>query len=354
MEDYSDAWTVQLMVFDGNTLLNTVEPANLQAMLATKFKDFSVGRRRYDAFKPLIGRSIFSSDGAFWEHSRALFRPQFSRENINDLDTTDRAASMLIGALGQTDADGWTLGTELQPLLYNFTLDTASDFLFGESLDTLALVTAARDQGAQQDASISVKRQEAQSFTDSLNIIQDVLVTRIRIQSLWWLGDGIQFRKALGVVRNFTERFVQLALDTTSTPGKPDGKKQGLLYGLATQTHNKTELRDQTLAILFAGRDTTAGLLGWAIELLAVYPDIFAKLRGIVLKEFAVGEDITFAKVKGCRYLQHFLNVSGDGDQLISNEREPTLQSCSHISRRLLTSRSFCNRKSYGYIPQFR
>lgn len=62
--DFKDASTVQVTAFDGSHMVNTVEPANLQAMLATQFKDFEVGKRRHGAFGPLLGNSIFTSDGA--------------------------------------------------------------------------------------------------------------------------------------------------------------------------------------------------------------------------------------------------------------------------------------------------
>ena len=308
-EDFENASTVKVKTFDGNVLLSTVEPANMQAMFATQFKDFDVGQRRYDAFSPLIGRSIFSSDGASWEHSRALFRPQFSRENINDLETTDRAAGALIDALGNTNPDGWTEESEMMPLLYNFTLDTATDFLFGKSVESqTAATTLRKQQSGKQDVGIAAKKTEAQNLADSLVLINDYLIKRIQFQSLYWLGDGFKFRKALKTVRNFTEPFVRLATDAASSHNKTEVKKQSLLRDLATQTQDRTELRNQTLAILFAGRDTTSSLLGWAVNRLALHPDVFAKLRNVILCDFPSGEDITFAKLKGCRYLQHFLS----------------------------------------------
>lgn len=63
MPDFEDGSTVQLRAFDGNTLLSTIEPANVQALLATQFKDFGTGSRRYNCFSPVLGHSIFTSDG---------------------------------------------------------------------------------------------------------------------------------------------------------------------------------------------------------------------------------------------------------------------------------------------------
>ena len=54
--------------------------------------------------------------------------------------------------------------------------------------------------------------------------------------------------------------------------------------------------------------DTTAGLLGWSFTRLALHPQIFTKLRNQILTDFPPNTPITFEKVKGCRYLQHFLN----------------------------------------------
>jgi cytochrome P450 len=59
----------------------TIEPENVKALLATKFPDFSLGVR-HNAFYPLLGDGIFNTDGELWSHSRALLRPQFSREQV--------------------------------------------------------------------------------------------------------------------------------------------------------------------------------------------------------------------------------------------------------------------------------
>ncbi|KAK3704002.1 hypothetical protein LTR37_014105 [Vermiconidia calcicola] len=309
--DFTNAATVKFSGFDGNTAISTTEPANLQAILATQFKEFVGGDRRYHCFKPAIGHSIFNADGAFWEHSRALFRPQFSRENINDLEMTDKASNSLITAIGSADASGWTANQEMMPLIYNFTLDTATDFLFGETVGSQQLAIAARTGQTgtySSDDDAQAKGVEAQAFARSFAIVQDYIVMRIRLQSLWWLGDGFEFRKATRTIRKFTDRFVQLAINTAASPSKGEGKNQSLMNSLATQTQDRKELQDQTLSILLAGRDTTASMLGWCLVRLAIHPEVFNKLRGIVLENFEPDEPITFVKLKDCRYLQHFLN----------------------------------------------
>lgn len=58
---------------------------------------------------------------------------------------------------------------------------------------------------------------------------------------------------------------------------------------------------------MMAGRDTTAGLLGWSLMRLALHPDIFTNLRAIILRDFPADSQPDFAQLKDCRPLQHFL-----------------------------------------------
>ena len=56
-------WNQNLMGFWHHM---TVDPQNIQAILATQFKDFSLGPIRSGSFEPFIGHGIFTSDGKDW------------------------------------------------------------------------------------------------------------------------------------------------------------------------------------------------------------------------------------------------------------------------------------------------
>ncbi|CZT17218.1 related to cytochrome P450 family protein [Ramularia collo-cygni] len=293
-DDVRIASTTQRTQFEGTTSLLTVEPANVQAMLATQFKDFELGAMRINQFYPLLGSSIFTSDGRFWEHSRALFRPQFNRESLNDLEGTEDAVRDLIDAIS-AGMDGFQ-EVELLPLLQNFTLDTATSFLFGESVKSqrCSLDEADGLQGSKQ-------------FREDFEFVNKTLLNRIRLQSAYWLADGRRFRKAVARIRAFTEQFVEKALNA-SQPGKVTSKKYNLLSALATQCQDREELQNQSLAVLLAGRDSTAALLGWAFTRLALHSEIFHDLRRAILNDFNTQKSITATALKSCRPLQHFFN----------------------------------------------
>ena len=52
--------------FLGTPNFGTVDPKNIQALLATQFNDFCLGDTRRKNFFPLLGNGIFTSDGKSW------------------------------------------------------------------------------------------------------------------------------------------------------------------------------------------------------------------------------------------------------------------------------------------------
>ena len=51
--------------FFDTVIVQTYEPANIQALLATQFEDFSLGFR-LQSWAPMFGKGIFTTDGAEW------------------------------------------------------------------------------------------------------------------------------------------------------------------------------------------------------------------------------------------------------------------------------------------------
>jgi hypothetical protein len=231
----------------GAQIATTMEPKNIQALLATHFKDFATGERRSKQFGALLGYNIFTSDGEFWAHSRAMFRPVFNREQINDLEETDRSARILIDVL-PTGEGGWTQEVNLIQYFYRFTLDTATAFLVGHTTDSQL---AAAGRLASEKGSITNMAAD-QEFVNAFTVAQEWLSWRIRMQSLYWLVQSRKWWRATEVVRTFVNQYVRLALDQQAEEEKTgnrvdDGRKYNLLRELAKECHDPIELRDQLL-----------------------------------------------------------------------------------------------------------
>ncbi|KAK4545545.1 hypothetical protein LTR36_002895 [Oleoguttula mirabilis] len=298
--------TLERALLGGAQIIETIEPANVKTMLATNFDEWVIGEYRHRAFRAVQGYNIFTSDGPFWQHSRAMFRPQFSRDLVNDLEATERATSVLFEAIGPTDEKGWTTLTNIKPLLFRFVLDTATEFLFGESIESQKALMLSRAGTNDEEHDIG-RIAGSNEFAEAFDTCSYFMVLRIRLQQLYFLGNTKEFRKAVAIISSVPNRILKHALQY----GRDDQKqrKYDLLSSLMEQTRDVKELQAQTLGILFASRDTTSSLLLWTVLLLGQNPSIYKKLRETVLQRFAQpsGAILDFAELKDCRYLQHVL-----------------------------------------------
>ena len=111
----------------------TSDPKNIQAMLATQFNDFGFGPARIGNMGATLGSGIFTQDGKPWEHSRALLRPQFVRDQVSDLDLEEDHVQNLLKVI-PIESDGWTSEINLQQMFFRLTIDSATEFLFGQSV----------------------------------------------------------------------------------------------------------------------------------------------------------------------------------------------------------------------------
>ncbi|PWY68686.1 cytochrome P450 [Aspergillus heteromorphus CBS 117.55] len=284
----------------GTDIIVSCEPKNVQAVLATQFKDFELGAARRNAMHWLLGRGIFTADGEHWTRSRALLRPQFTRDQISDLDLEERHVQQALKAMPVDARTGWTSATDIQTIFFRLTMDTATEFLFGESVESQAA------------ALNTATPQQPDSFAAQFDRGQWYAAQRARFEKLYWIVDNKESRALGAAVHAYVDRFVAAALN-------PDPEKKlssssthyTFLQGLAEATQDPVELRSQLLNILLAGRDTTASLLSWCILLLARHPEYFTTLRAALLAEFgsyASPRNLTFANLKSCRPLQNFLN----------------------------------------------
>jgi cytochrome P450 len=215
-------------------------------------------------------------------------------------------------ALRSSDKDGWTDATDLQVLFFRLTLDSATEFLFGDSVDSQleGLPGTGKKQFAPRTGV------DEREFAFAFDRGQWYLARASRFGDMWWMAHNREFKELCEKVHQFVDYFVQLAVQhQLKEKAVSEGKKEKYVFlqALAEDTKDPVELRNQLLNILLAGRDTTASLLGWTFRLLAQNQEVYAKLRARVLEDFGTYEHpkpISFAALKNCQYLQWVLNES--------------------------------------------
>lgn len=290
-----------------NDFIFTSDPRNIQAILATQFSDFGLGGIRFKAMVGTLGDGIFLQDGKKWEHSRAMLRPNFVRDRVSDLDLEEHHVQNLLRVVPLL-ADGWTAEIDIQTLFFRLTIDSATEFLFGKSVDSQLTEAGFAVGGTSEQSS------RERAFSPAFDSAQVHLTHRARLGGLYWLHNPKNFRENNRVIDEFIEHYIQLALSKTQKqPGQSIDDKGHYVFldELAQRTRDPAELRAQLLNVLLAGRDTTASLLSWLFHELLRNPEIFAKLRATIIETFGTFEqpkDISFPNLKGCQYLQHCLN----------------------------------------------
>lgn len=120
-----------------------------------------------------------------------------------------------------------------------------------------------------------------------------------------------RYNKGIRVLERFMKPYIEQALALPPSEldklSKSD-KSATFLHSIARYSRNPKVLRDQIMAILLAGRDTTAATLSWAIYELAHYPAIYTKLRNEILSTVGENRAPTYEDLKNMTYLTHTLN----------------------------------------------
>lgn len=268
----------------------TVDPENIKTVLATHFKDFSLGTRHYH-FQQLLGDGIFTLDSSGWSHSRAMLRPQFSKEQISHVEMLETHVQKVIQIFKENPHEY----KNIQKYMFMFTTDSATEFLYGESV---ALLSGGNP-----------KVPFAQKFSESFNRAQIILNKKSNAQKFHFLFNSKEFRDDCEQVKRFTESYVKLALKRTEKELKEPAPSYIFLDELAKETRDPVILRDQALNILLAGRDTTASLLSFVFLELGKNPHYYDRLRAEILEHFGTSTaDISFASLKRLIFLRNFIN----------------------------------------------
>ena len=246
----------------------------------------------------MLGQGIFNTDGALWQHSRDMLRPNFTRSQVGDLAIYERHVKDLISALPR---DGTTVN--LAEFFFSLTMDSATELLFGES--TSSLVPDKAVAGAAE-------------FGAAFNAAQNGAINRARFPIFYKYFPDKQYERDVATVHRFLDRLVEgaFARHAARKTGAADTKSGRYIFAdeLINRNPNRDWIRGELLNILLAGRDTTASLLSNVWFEMAKRPDIFANLKAeidaLLPGGLAGRSPPTYEQLKNAKYLRAVLNES--------------------------------------------
>jgi cytochrome P450 len=170
-------------------------------------------------------------------------RRQFARIQYQNLKVFDEHINKLISDLHAVENSV----VDLQPFVFDFTLATTTDLLFGEPVRTL---------GADVQ----------NTFATNFDYASMISALRLRLADFHWLYKPPKFQVSCAVVKQYADHFVAQALKDREENGQESASQRyPFILDLYEELKSPALVRDQLVHVLIAGRDTTACLMSWAL-----------------------------------------------------------------------------------------
>ncbi|KAH9894450.1 cytochrome P450 monooxygenase pc-3 [Cubamyces lactineus] len=310
MDEFGGLYSISVL-WDGIYL--TTDANVVKAVLATEFTDFEKGEVFREAMNTVLGIGVFNADGEMWKFHRQMTRPYFSRDRITHFEMFDRHAEQLLSKLKERFRGGHAV--DFQDAISRFTLDSATEFLFGKCVNSLdsELPYAHNDPIAPK---LLKEKDAAERFSAAFTGAQEVIAMREKIGWMWHLQELFHDKSEehMRVVDAFLKPILEEAIaknraaKARSAKFGEEDEEETLLDHLVKITDDPVVLHDETLNILIAGRDTTAATLTFAVYLMCLYPDVFKRLRAEVLEKVGPTQMPTFDDVRNMKYLRAVIN----------------------------------------------
>jgi hypothetical protein len=260
----------------------------------TKSERRGVQELRQNLILWFCGQGIFTTDGAFWQHSRSILRPNFDKSLISALDQFEPYVQKLISRIPK---DGSTV--DLQVLFHQLSMDTSTDFILEHGTDYL---------GGDEKAAM---------IDDNINKCLEHGAWREMLGPLRFLLPNGEARKALKAAHAELDVWVKQAMEHKDSADLEDGKAKdtGKRYVFINELARHKEvdairIRDEVMNIILAGKDTTASCLSGLWFILAREPEIYKKLQAEVAQ--LNGERPSYESLRNMKYIKHTVQEGKD------------------------------------------
>jgi len=247
-------------------------PDLVREVLLDRVDDFPKHRVMEEVLRPLLGESIFTSNGETWARQRRLMEPAFKEARVRTVfDRMVSATDRMTHQLDQHCEEHKGQEDDVQGALFN-------------AEEEMSLVTA--DIIFRTILSESLDSQTAQRIFAAFSRYQ-VLAPRLALHALYglpkWLRPSATVQEATdcaNTIRRALREFIAPRM------GGQSPVQQDLLQALMDARDEQTgsglseeELVDQVAMLFLAGHETSASALGWALHLLAHDTDAQDRLR---------------------------------------------------------------------------
>ncbi|KAF8202796.1 cytochrome P450 [Mycena galopus ATCC 62051] len=289
----------------------TIEPEHVKAILATQFDNYWKGPNSTKLGQSLLGFGVFNSDDDMWKFHRTISRPFFNKERISDFDLFDRHTNDALSQMDTRLAEGYAV--DFQDCVSRFTLDSATEFLFGKSVDSISAGLPYPESAPFANSAYFLNH-PSNVYVKAFVQGQILMVARAPFNTKWPLQEF--WKDRIKPHRDVADAYIEPILDAALEKNKArkqediklDEEQATFLSHLVQGTDDKEVIRDSIFNILVAGRDTTAATLTFAVYMLAEHPDMAVRLRREILDVVGSSRMPTYDDFRNMKYLRAFIN----------------------------------------------
>ncbi len=249
------AWMAEFRTpFFRSFLIN--QPDLLQIVLRQRPDDFPKSNRISEGLRPLLGESVFLSNGETWKRQRRIIDPAFEGGRLRDtFPAMQAAAEAAATRLRQSGPEP----VDIEPLASHMAADVIFRTLFSIPIEH---ETAAR---------VYLLFRDYQRSQPILNLAAFVPLPR-------WMPRFFnrQTRQTAKEIRALITDLTRSRMAQIEAGTAPDDLATKIMTTVDPETgarFSAEEMVDQVAIFFLAGHETSASALAWALYLLAIFPD---------------------------------------------------------------------------------
>ncbi|KAF7055943.1 hypothetical protein CFC21_063410 [Triticum aestivum] len=256
----------------GMELFLTSDPANVRHVFTSNFANYPKGPE-FAEIMDILGGGIFNADGDSWRRQRAKAQLLMSGPRFRAFVTrcSRRKVERDLLPLLAHVAGGGTGVCDLQDVFLRLTFDTTTTLVFGVDPGCLAI-------GFPEVP-----------FARAMDDAMDVLLVRNVLPPSWWKlvrWLGVGYERKMAVAWRDIDRFIGETIAKRREAVKARGGIEDSADLLSSYIDDDDEastvvdafLRDTTMNLMLAGRDTTGSGLSWFFYLLTRNPGVVSKI----------------------------------------------------------------------------
>lgn len=247
------------------------DPAVVQQVMADEADHFPKSALLGEALAPLLGQSIFTTNGALWQRQRQMMNPAFSQARVHVAFPVMRAAvaDMLLRLSALPEGSEHDLEVEMT----HVTADIIFRTIFSKPM-------------AGTDA-----HRVFEAFARYQALAPRLMLPALyRLRWLVWPWDRWRSRQAATDIRGLLEALVRPRFEAhrRGDLGQPTDILAAFLAARDEHTGQAfefDELVNQVAMLFLAGHETSASALTWACHLLAHAPDVQQRVHAEVVAQ---------------------------------------------------------------------